>query len=541
MTGPVLPPLPPPPAVGTDGRGAPAPGPFDGEVSGPAWPPPVPRSAAAPPRGTTAGGKLHPAAIALAPRKQLGGLAAVAVGAVLAPGPPLPVPFLVLAVLATVAASYVRWLRLRWSVADGALVVEQGLLQRQRRVLPLERIQAVEVVRTLPHRVLGVAALRVEAVGAATAEASLDALAVADAHRLRSVLLRRPAAVEGDGRVAGAGGRAQDEAAPSGVVLAALRPRALVVAGLTGGRVGVAAALLGAAQQLLGERVEVVVEAVPLLGWQLGLALAVATVLVVFGLSVVATVTAWWGFELRRDGAVLTVSRGLLEQRLDTVPLGRLQALEVRENPLRRMLGLAAVRAVVAGRTGGDAASQTSLLLPLARRAEALALVEEVLGVPGLATPAIASMPVAARGLRVGRGLTAALVFGAGAAAAAALRGWSAGRALAAAVVVGTGALAVLVPLAVAAYRGLGHGELAGVLVARSGALGRRTAFVPVGRLQSLELSASPFQRRRGLASLALQIPTSGGAATPRWVDADAAWAAGRLRELAARVASGSG
>lgn len=518
----------------------PAPLPAPTPPEEPPWEPPHPGA------GATSGGAehplggaLHPAAIVLSPIRQLTGLLVLLVGGAVAPGFDFSAPVGVVVAVVTVVGSLVRWARFRWAVVDGALVIDQGILERRRRVLPVERIQAVEVVRSLPHRLLGVVALRVEAIGGTEAEGRLDALDPAVAGRLRAVLLRHPPPSR---PVTATSGALVEDAQPRGALLAALRRRDLVVAGLTGGRVGVAAALLGGAQQLLGRRIDDLVESLPLLGWQLGLLLALATVLLVFAISVVATALSWWRFELRRDGDALTVSRGLLEQREDTVPLGRLQALELRENAVRRALGLAAVRAVVAGRTGGEAASQTSVLLPLGRRDAAAALIEDVFGVAGLATAPVHAMPPGARGLRVGRALIVSAATGALAAGAAALVGTAspAGPAVTA-LVAGAGSAAFLVPLGVASYRGLGHGEHDGVLVARTGALGRATAFVPVQRVQSLAVTSTPFQRRRGLASLALHIPASAGASTPRWEDADAGWAAARLDGLARRVASGVG
>ncbi|MDP8970343.1 MAG: PH domain-containing protein, partial [Actinomycetota bacterium] len=55
-----------------------------------------------------------------------------------------------------------------------------------------------------------------------------------------------------------------------------------------------------------------------------------------------------------------------------------------------------------------------------------------------------------------------------------------------------------------------------------SGLLVRRTVFVPSSRLQSLALTASPWQRQRRLATLELQIPRSPGVwSGPRLIDLD--------------------
>ncbi|MBA3622369.1 MAG: PH domain-containing protein [Euzebyales bacterium] len=57
-------------------------------------------------------------------------------------------------------------------------MIDQGLLQRQRRVIPFDRIQAVESVRKLRHRLFGVVELRIETVGGASTEGKLERCAL---------------------------------------------------------------------------------------------------------------------------------------------------------------------------------------------------------------------------------------------------------------------------------------------------------------------------------------------------------------------------
>jgi putative membrane protein len=72
----------------------------------------------------------------------------------------------------------------------------------------------------------------------------------------------------------------------------------------------------------------------------------------------------------------------------------------------------------------------------------------------------------------------------------------------------------VLVPMAgglgVAAYRGLGHALTERFLVARSGSFNRQTVVVPVERTQSGSVRANPWQRRAGLATLAVDLAGPG-------------------------------
>jgi putative membrane protein len=414
----------------------------------------------------------------------------------------------------TLVANLVRWLRFTWRLEGGALIVEQGLLSRSRRVIPFERIQGVDLVRKVRHRIFGVVEVRVEVVGGSQTEGRLDAIALSDAQRLRDTLLharQRPVPEEPE--------------APAGELLVHMTPAQLVLAGVTGGRVGVAAALLGAAQELFSERLSRLFTDLPDLLSPAGLvALAASLLVAAFILSVIATTVVYWDFRLLRVGDELQIRRGLLEQRLDTIPLRRVQALRIEENLLRRVFSLAAVKVDVAGRAGGDDAREAGLLLPLGTRREARELVATILGVPGLADAELLAHP--RRALR--RRLVRAVVVTAVLTAPAVVLAGPPGLTVA---LLGVPAVAA----AYDAYRALGSTQVDGYLVARYGVVVRRTFVVGTRNVQSLALTSTPFQRAAHLATLELQIarsPRAGG--TPRLLDIGAERGADLLAALVA-------
>lgn len=397
-----------------------------------------------------------------------------------------------------VLSGLVRWLRFSWRLESGALVIEQGLFTRQRRVIPFERIQTVDMVRKVRHRIFGVVEVRVEAVGGSDTEGKLDALTQAQAERLRATLM------------AARGQPAAPAEAPereqTGEQLVAMHPGQLILMGVTGGRVGVAAALLGAAQQLFGQRLNELFADLPSLFGPTGLiGLAIALLVGAFILSVIVTAVAYWDFRLWRDGVELRVRRGLLEQRSETIPLRRVQTLQVEENLLRRPFGLAAVRVQTAGKAGGQDVRDSGLLLPLGTRAQAFALVAKLMAVQSQTV--LAPMPRRALRRRMARAAVVTLLP----------------TAVATFFLGPTGLLVALIAVpAVAAaldgYRALGSAQANGMVIGRNGVLVRRTAFVPVRNLQSLALTATPFQRASDLATLELQIA---GARAPRLLDLD--------------------
>lgn len=93
------------------------------------------------------------------------------------------------------AYSVVTWLVTGYHVVGRELRIYDGVLVRRTRAIPLERLQAVEVVRPLLARLTGLAELRLEVVGGAKTEAPLAFLTMADAAALREQLLALAARV----------------------------------------------------------------------------------------------------------------------------------------------------------------------------------------------------------------------------------------------------------------------------------------------------------------------------------------------------------
>lgn len=470
-------------------------------------PVPPPPSTAPPPLG----GKLHPAAIAVWSLTQLGAAAVFALVNPLSLIAALPI------VAVIVGVSAVRYAHFSWRLEGATLVIEQGLLERRRRVIPLERIQTVDLVRKLSHRLFGVVGLHVEAVGGSDTEGKLDALPPDLAERLRAALLA--------GKAGTIGAPVVVPDRDQGELLVEVPRRRLFLAGVTEANVTLLAGAAGLAFELLGNRFDDVPDRLPTLsGPTVVIVLVVAAVVLAAGLLVAAQYLTYWDFTLRRSDGELRIRRGLLEQRFDTVPLRRLQAVRIEENLPRRLLGFASVKADVAG-SPGDSQPGTDVLLPFGSRAEARALVATLLAAPEIVDAPLLPMPVRARSRRMVRAVVITTIL---TAAATVLWGWP-----------GLAGLLLIVPgIAIAndAYRGLGHLEAPGYVVVRAGWWVRRTAFIPEQRVQTLERRAGLFQRRRELATLDLQIARNPGVwRGPRMIDLDAT-DAGHLTLGLARV-----
>lgn len=458
-----------------------------------------------------------------------------------------PAALLVLALI--VGWKVLAWSRFSYGLVGDVLVIEQGVLQRSRREVPLARIQQVDLRRKLRHRALGVAVVRVDTAGGSSgAEAVLEAIDDASAERLRAALLRRraatldpvaagaPTAAPGAAGEGSLGAPGPASSAPTAgtaaepVELVALQPAQLVVAGLTGSRLLAALPLAAAGVGLLFElptaTTEGILSSLPT-GTVAIVTGAVIAVPVLLLAAVASSLLTDFGFTLVRSGSDLHLRRGLLDQREATLSLHRVQVVRVHQNLVRRRLGLHAVQLQSAG-SGHESEGEVSrLTIPYVTDAQLPELLDRVLPTD-VAHPRLVPAPPAARRrswLRVVGPATIALVL------AAVWIGVVTGSRLGALVL-----LAVLVAVADAElrYRNLGHVGTPSLVVARSGGFVRETAFVPVAKAQSTALTSSPFQRRVGLATL--EIHVAGRGPVPMVHDGDAERLA-RLRRGALHTA----
>ena len=72
----------------------------------------------------------------------------------------LPVAFL--AVLLLIFVQWLSWRRFAYGVGAREIVIESGILSRNRRSIPFDRVQDVDIERGPLHRLFGLAKVRIE-------------------------------------------------------------------------------------------------------------------------------------------------------------------------------------------------------------------------------------------------------------------------------------------------------------------------------------------------------------------------------------------
>ena len=424
------------------------------------------------------------------------------------------VPVVVVIGVAAVAYGIASWWRRTWSFADGVLHLDEGVVVRNQRRIPVERIQHVELERRLRHQLFGLAGVRVETAGGSGAELHLDAIALAEAEAIRTTVLALLRDVP-EPTEPGLEGLPPPPQPPTETIVR-LPPTRLLLAGVTGPEViAVLAAITVGLDFVTDLGVDPAdVEAVDVS--------AAATVVLValaipawFAVAAVIGLVRRWDLTATIVGDELRVTYGLLRRNEFVVKTARVQDVRIAERALLRPFGRADVRVRTAASGSGD---QSRVDIPLLSDSEIDSVLARVLPSASPLPPLIPAPP-GARRRAVLRSTVAASVL----AVVAAL-----GLLVASGPALASTAL-VVVPLGALwgeqYYRGLGQARARGTVHTRSGALTRHRSAVPEGRIQSGATIASWFQRRRHLAHVRLDL--AGDAVTV--VDRDATEAAALL------------
>ena len=415
-------------------------------------------------------------------------------------------------------AALARSLSFRYRFDADEMVVRKGWVFRSERHIPYARIQNIDAVQNVFHRVLGVAEVRVETASGGEPEATMTVLPVESLAEMREFVFRGRQGVE---VAASAGDIAQTP--PADVLLELRAPEILLYgfiesrgAVLMGGAFGllyefglfdrVLQALTGGAfegsgvmRQLFRAIVREQSISLRTMAWTVGVLGILLLILRI--LSMLWAYVRLHAFVLRRTGNDLRVDYGLLTKISGTIPLQRIQTLTISESPLHRLFGRVSVHVDTAGGHGPEVQqTRREPIAPLVNRRHLAALIDSLM--PAVTLSDIDWQPVHQRGFR--RALVRTLFlavcgsilivstlrFGAEAAVAL-LFGW-----------------AVVYARQYVVH--LGWAFAGDALVFRSGWLWRHITIARFSKIQAVSRRESPFDRRLGMASVSVDTASAG-------------------------------
>ncbi|MCI0159439.1 PH domain-containing protein [Leifsonia shinshuensis] len=428
--------------------------------------------------------------------------------------------------LGCLAAFYVSWRMHSFRITDDAVEVRSGILFRTQRKARLDRIQGINIVRPVLARIFGAAKLDITVAGH-DANVQLAYLGSVLADGLRSDVLRLASgvrAVEAAQASAGAGSGAGVAAGASGPGLAPAPSRGAQVTDFVGRRVNdflapeldpntappesvvkIPPLRLAGSLVLSGFSIFVVVVIVLLVIGSAGgapwLLIVVLPGLIGSASFYINRFTKSLRYSIAGTPDGVRVGFGLLSTSNETLPPGRVHAVEVQQPLLWRPFGWWQIRIDTAGhsREKGAAGQPNTTMLPVGDQAD-------VARVLALVLPTF----TAEHSDAVLQGMTS--------------RGRDAF----------TGSPRRAAWLRPLSWQRTGFRMVDGVVLLRRGFVWRSLAIVPLARLQSLELQQGPIDRLLGLAET--RFHTVSGPVHPRLGAMDSATGVELFETVAARA-----
>ncbi len=407
-------------------------------------------------------------------------------------------------VIFSLVSLLIRWLTFEYRIGDHELRIDQGLLSRSSRAIPFDRVTDVDIEQGPIHRLFGLARVRMETGATAAAkdeEGVLDTVSLARAEAIRDFVRARKRGA-GVAAIPIAQGDAVD-----GAPTFAMDLRRVATLGLFNFSLAILAALFGASQTFGNVLnfdpfsrsfwMDLFANSGPLRDLvMLHQAIAVtggAILLIVIGIAtgLVRTLLTDYGFRLDRTETGFRRRRGLLTLTDVTIPDRRVQASMLVTGPIRRTFGWFALKLQSLAM---DAKHADHVVGPLVRFDEAAAIQqsldrpispEEALWTPlpiGHFTSFAAGLGVAA--------LTAALV----------------GVFLSPYAFLAVGGLGIATLVRWHEWKRARYALDGDHLFIEEGWWRQRRAIIPVGRIQSIDLTENAWTRLFGFCRLKLGI-----------------------------------
>lgn len=433
-------------------------------------------------------------------------------------------PWMMLFVLPAAALAVLRYVTFRYRYEPSELVIQTGLVFRKERHIPYARIQNIDAVQNLLHRLLNVVEIKIETGGGQSAEASMSVLPLTALSDMRQrVFAERHAVAVQDASESAASTGQSPTAAPADVrPLLQLDLRELLLCGFIENR---GAVLIAAAFGLIWEfgifdrffaplfgepaagrgfvrsLVRGIVSNVTISPGRIFLTIVafVGVLLLIRLFSMAWAVVRLYGFRLALVDDDARTEFGLLTRVALTVPLRRVQALTVREGPLHRFFKRVAVKVDTAGGHAGEQNNEIDreYIAPIL---PAVALDDFVRAIVGVSVAGVAWQPPHPRAFR------------------REVKGWLAFAMLicaALAIYLRWSTLAI-VPFAVAwavigAWQTIKHQGWAttdDAVLFKHGWLWRRVVVVRFAKMQTVTRYESPFDRRTAMTRL--HVDTAG-------------------------------
>ena len=273
----------------------------------------------------------------------------------------------------SIVYSFIRYFTVRYRIANGELVVNEGLLFRRTRTVPISKIQNIDLVQGVLHRFFKVAEVRVETASGTRPEAILRVLSLKQVDLLRRDVFEQKsndastdAPTDFSNPLPSANAEstestfAQDSLSPAETSILTIPTSWLAKAGFASNRGFIMVGVLIGLYLQFDRRSEQDYDFSFLAQWMpatgnifltfaMLTAAGLAALILLRMLGVGWYILRFFGYQLQLSGDDFKISCGLLTKVSATVPRKRIQFISIHSNFFSRLMGLASIRIETAG------------------------------------------------------------------------------------------------------------------------------------------------------------------------------------------------
>jgi putative membrane protein len=290
-------------------------------------------------------------------------------------------------------AIVLQYWRFSYRITAKQIVIQSGVFKRKNRSIPIERVQNIQIERSLFARFFGLAKVKLETAGSSSTEGSLEYVHRDAAREIRQVVRSfQRETDDGDSNAV-----TEDESDVESLFDMSLR-RVLLSGAFRFSMLYLAVIFTVLEFFNLEALIERLVRAPGRLGW-IAEAMFSHPALAILASIIVAIFLGWisgigvhlaryYAFELWLDGDKLRKRHGLFTVTEGTIPLDKVQALIIRTNPFMRLFGWFELKVQTIGLDVDEQGhrviapfASTDRILDLARRVQAFELPDSFVNV----------------------------------------------------------------------------------------------------------------------------------------------------------------
>lgn len=289
----------------------------------------------------------------------------------------IPVIIIMGLTINTIVRGVTKWLTFTYWIEDQELKTEYGFLFKKKRFVPIDRIQNFNYNEGIIHRLFNVVQISIETAGGttATADVELSAITKQAANEIEQLINQnRNFQLH------------QEQTGTNNTIIYKMKNAKLLLLATTSNSVGVVLAGIFALFSQLAEIIpfeKITTQFSFLLqyGFVLVTFIVVIAVFTAWLISVAMTYLSYYNFTLTYYDEQLEITRGLLEKKKITIPLQKIQAIKIVENPLRQLFGYAQVTIENAGSSMTSSREKKVVLLPFIKKNEIQPILQNIMDV----------------------------------------------------------------------------------------------------------------------------------------------------------------